>query len=36
LHRLLALPLLVLLDEAYADFALIAGYRSRLDWVTGI
>jgi histidinol-phosphate aminotransferase len=33
LRRLLALPTLVLLDEAYADFALIGGYQSHVDWV---
>jgi histidinol-phosphate aminotransferase len=33
LHRLLALPTLVLLDEAYADFALTGGYQSHVDWV---
>ena len=33
LRRLLQLPVLVLLDEAYADFAEYDGYRSHLDWV---
>jgi len=33
LRRLLKLPVLVLLDEAYADFAVYDGYRSHLDWV---
>ena len=33
LRRLLKLPVLVLLDEAYADFAEYGGYRSHLDWV---
>ncbi len=33
LRRLLNLPVLVLLDEAYADFAEYDGYRSHLDWV---
>ena len=33
LRRLLKLPVLVLLDEAYADFAEYDGYRSHLDWV---
>jgi len=32
LRRLLKLPVLVLLDEAYADFAELDGYRSHLDW----
>lgn len=32
LRRLLALPLLVLLDEAYADFAEAEGYRSHIQW----
>ncbi len=34
LHRLLALPVLVLLDEAYADFAEVDGYQNHLAWVT--
>jgi histidinol-phosphate aminotransferase len=33
LHRLLALPLLVILDEAYADFAEVDGYRNHMRWV---
>jgi histidinol-phosphate aminotransferase len=33
LRRLLKLPVLVLLDEAYADFAEYDDYRSHLDWV---
>jgi histidinol-phosphate aminotransferase len=33
LHRLLALPILVVLDEAYVDFAAVAGYPSRMEWV---
>ena len=33
LRQLLKLPVLVLLDEAYADFAEYDGYRSHLDWV---
>jgi len=32
LRRLLALPLLVVLDEAYVDFAVVEGFPSRLDW----
>ena len=32
LRRLLALPLLVVLDEAYVDFAVVEGVPSRLDW----
>ena len=34
LRRLLQLPVLVLLDEAYADFAEYDGCHSHLDWVT--
>ncbi len=33
LRRLLALPVLVVLDEAYVDFATVTGFLSRLDWV---
>lgn len=33
LRRLLALPLLVVLDEAYVDFALAEGFPSRIGWV---
>lgn len=33
LTRLLALPLLIVLDEAYIDFAEAEGYASRLPWV---
>ncbi len=33
LRRLLALPLLVVLDEAYIDFAEAEGFGSRLSWV---
>ena len=33
LRRLLALPLLVVLDEAYVDFAAAEGFPSRLDWL---
>jgi len=33
LRRLLALPVLVLLDEAYADFAEVDGYHSHIRWV---
>lgn len=32
LRRLLALPLLIVLDEAYVDFAEVDGVRSRFDW----
>lgn len=32
-RRLLALPVLVVLDEAYIDFAEAEGFASRLDWV---
>lgn len=32
LRRLLALPVLVLLDEAYADFAEVEGYHSHIHW----
>lgn len=32
LRRLLALPVLVILDEAYVDFAEVEGFRSRLPW----
>ncbi|MBX3060448.1 MAG: histidinol-phosphate transaminase [Anaerolineae bacterium] len=32
LRRLLALPTLVLLDEAYADFAEVEGYHSHIHW----
>ncbi len=35
LRRLLALPLLVVLDEAYIDFALADGFSSRMDWMSG-
>lgn len=34
LLRLLALPLLVVLDEAYVDFAEADGFSSRLSWVS--
>jgi histidinol-phosphate aminotransferase len=33
LIRLLALPVLVILDEAYVDFAEAEGFSSRLSWV---
>jgi len=33
LRRLLALPLLVVVDEAYADFVRLPGYESHLAWV---
>lgn len=33
LGRLLALPVLVVLDEAYIDFAEAEGYASRVSWV---
>lgn len=33
LRRLLAMPLLVVLDEAYIDFAEAEGYSSRMSWV---
>jgi histidinol-phosphate aminotransferase len=33
LRRLLTLPLLVVLDEAYVDFAAAEGFPSRLNWV---
>lgn len=33
LRRLLALPLLVVLDEAYIDFAEVNGATSRMSWV---
>jgi len=33
LRQLLALPLLVVLDEAYVEFAEASGVRSRLGWV---
>lgn len=33
LRRLLALPVLVVLDEAYIEFAQAGGYPSRIDWV---
>jgi histidinol-phosphate aminotransferase len=33
LRRLLVLPLLVVLDEAYIDFAAISGHQSRMPWV---
>lgn len=33
LRRLLALPLLVVLDEAYIDFAAVEGIPSRISWV---
>jgi histidinol-phosphate aminotransferase len=32
LRRLLALPVLVLLDEAYADFAAVSGYQNHMRW----
>ncbi len=32
LHRLLALPLLVVLDEAYVEFAAVSGFPSRISW----
>lgn len=35
LRRLLALPLLVVLDEAYIEFAEPAGVTSRASWVAG-
>lgn len=34
LERLLALPLLVVLDEAYVEFAQADGHPSRITWVT--
>lgn len=34
LERLLALPLLVVLDEAYVEFAQAGGHPSRIGWVT--
>lgn len=33
LLRLLALPVLVVLDEAYIEFAAVSGFPSRMDWV---
>jgi len=33
LRRLLALPLLLVLDEAYVDFATVEGFPSRMDWL---
>ncbi|MCP4362088.1 MAG: histidinol-phosphate transaminase [Chloroflexi bacterium] len=33
LHRLLKLPVLLLLDEAYADFAELDGYQNHMRWV---
>ncbi len=33
LERLLALPALIILDEAYIEFAAIDGWESRIDWV---
>lgn len=36
LRRLLALPVLVVLDEAYADFAEVDGYRSHMAWVAEV
>jgi histidinol-phosphate aminotransferase len=33
LRRLLALPVLVILDEAYADFAEVDGYHNHMRWV---
>lgn len=33
LRRLLALPVLLVLDEAYIDFAEAEGYTSRLSWI---
>lgn len=33
LRRLLALPVLVVLDEAYVDFAMVEAMTSRMDWV---
>lgn len=32
LKRLLALPVVVILDEAYIDFAMIDGAKSRMNW----
>lgn len=32
LRRLLALPVLVILDEAYADFAEVGGYQNHMRW----
>lgn len=33
LRRLLDLPILVILDEAYVEFAAVTGHHSRIDWV---
>ena len=33
LRRLLDLPVLVVLDEAYVEFATVDGHHSRIDWV---
>ncbi len=33
LRRLLALPVLVILDEAYTDFAEVDGYQNHMRWV---
>ncbi|HEX6384660.1 MAG TPA: histidinol-phosphate transaminase [Anaerolineae bacterium] len=33
LRRLLDLPVLIILDEAYVEFAAVDGYYSRIDWV---
>jgi histidinol-phosphate aminotransferase len=33
LHRLLALPILLILDEAYIEFSTANGYQSRISWV---
>lgn len=33
LHRLLRLPTLVILDEAYVEFAQASGHPSRIEWV---
>lgn len=33
LRRLLQLPLLVVLDEAYVEFSAVNGHKSRIDWV---
>ena len=34
LRRLLQLPILVVLDEAYIDFAEVDGFKSHISWVT--
>ncbi len=36
LRRLLKLPVLVVLDEAYADFAELEGYQSHIGWVAEV